>query len=165
MQEADFQSPATTPVVAAKKPNVKEAKQTEPKKDESPKPKYTKAELDGIFDQILFEGTYSEQMKLRGGKLVVTYRSRTAGEVEEISNLIDGTEANLIATLSDKRALANLKYALVSYQGKKLDAVPVEQRVEFISSLPGVVVALLVQGMNAFDEKVYEACKDAEVNF
>lgn len=126
--------------------------------------KYDKDELLRIFDEIIFAGEYQEECLVKG-RLRVTFRTRAAGEVEEISKFVDATQANLIATLSEKRSLLNLQYALTFYQGKDLRGLKTEDRAKFIRSLPGPIIGALLTALLKFDEKVYAACQEGEENF
>jgi hypothetical protein len=129
------------------------------------KPKYSKEELIQIFDEMIFQGSYSEKVELRGGKLKVVFRTRTAEESENISKVIDTTTANLVATIVEKRQLINLHYAIESYQGTDLSGLKVEEKAKFINKLPGPVVGALMIALGKFDEKVFEATKEGEENF
>lgn len=128
------------------------------------KPKYDAEELISIFDEILFNNTYSEKVTIRN-KLHVAFRTRTAEEVEAITRALDATSANLIATIEEKRSIMNLYYALTSYQGKDLGLLKQEDRERFVNKLPAPVVGALVIALSKFDEKVYLACKEGELNF
>jgi hypothetical protein len=126
--------------------------------------KYDPEELARIFDEIIFAGEYSEEVSIRG-RLRVVFRTRTSEEIDQISRVIDGTQANLIATLSEKRAILNLQYALAWYQSENLSAAKVEDRAAFLGKLPGPVVGALLNALGEFDAKVFEACREAEANF
>jgi hypothetical protein len=125
---------------------------------------YDQAELLRIFDEIIFNGEYIEEVTIRG-KLKVQFRTRTAEEIGEISRLLDTTTYNLVATLNESRMILNLQYALVSYQGRPLSTLKIEDRSKFVKKLPGPVIAVLLDALYAFDEKVLAACKELEENF
>jgi len=127
-------------------------------------PKYSDAELAALFDEIIFNGEYSEDVVIRD-RLRVRFRTRSAGEVDEIERVIDSTQATLIATLQQKRQILNLQYSLISYQGKDLRTLSAEDRAKFLARVPGPVVGTLMHALAKFDEKVFLACKDAEENF
>lgn len=128
------------------------------------KPKYDPKELLAIFDTILFEGKYSEEVSIRG-KLKVQFKSRSVGEVSEISGQLDTKSYNLISTLQEQRAILNLAYSLEAYNNKPLSALSKEEKVKFINSLPASVVATLSEKLLDFDQKVDAACKEGEGNF
>lgn len=132
--------------------------------DVDSKPKYDPDELAAIFDEILFEGEYSEEIYIRG-KLSVTFRTRTADELREINRVVDGTQAVFANTLDGVRSLLQLQYALTFYNGKDLRSVKSEDKAKFIGRLPGPVVAALLSALAKFDDKVFVACQEAEANF
>ena len=134
------------------------------KEDKPVKPKYNKDELLAIFDEVIFQGEYVEDVTIRG-KLKVQFRTRTAEEIEQISKVIDSTSFNLISTMNESRMVLNLQYALTFYQGRDLSALKVEDRAKFIKKLPGPVIAVLIDALFRFDDKVAEACKEVEGNF
>jgi hypothetical protein len=128
------------------------------------KPQWSPTELASIFDEIIFSGTYSETMDIRG-KLKLRFRTRTAEEISTITDTLDSTSANLISTVNEKRSLMNLYYSLVTYQGKDLSSIRQEDREAFINRLPAPIVGVLVVSLAKFDSKVYAACAEGEENF
>jgi hypothetical protein len=128
-------------------------------------PKFKKEELLAIFDEMIFEGQYVEDVALRGGKLKVRFKSRSVDDTTAISRDIDGKNFSLITTLQEHRAVLNLAYSLVSYAGQDLAARSAEDRIKFIGKLPGVIVGALSEALNRFDEKINAACVEGEANF
>jgi hypothetical protein len=128
------------------------------------KPKYDEAELAKIFDEIIFSGVYTEDVVIKG-RLRITLKSRTAQESEEISSKLDTSPANLISTLNERRALLNVYYALVRYQGKDLSMMKMEEKEKFVNQIPAAIVNVIVKAIASFDTKVYAACEDGETNF
>jgi hypothetical protein len=129
-----------------------------------PKSKYSPEELLQIFDEMIFAGGYSEQVTIRG-KLNVGFRTRNAEEVESISMKLDSSGVNLINTANEKRSLLNLHYALISYQGKDLSSMKIEEKISYINKLPAPIIGSLIAEMIRFDTKVYAACEEGETNF
>jgi hypothetical protein len=150
--------------LSSKKDSTPEATEVDKDAEEKVKLKWTPEELLAIFDDIIFSGEYSEVMDIRG-KLKVRFRTRSAEEVEKISQIIDGTTATLVATLNEKRSLLNLHYALTMYAGTDLSTVKHEEKVKFINKLPAPVVGALINCLFKFDDKIYAACKEGEENF
>lgn len=138
--------------------------QAEVEQEIKDRPQYDPDELLKIFDDIIFQGEYSETVIIRN-KLRVKFKTRSVEELETISRIIDGTTANLITTLNEKSSILNLQYALLQYQGTSLATESVEKRAKFIGSLPGPVVGALLKALNEFDSKVFAACRDSEENF
>lgn len=165
MAASPRQSPSSMPQARLpqeilQEPEADPAKKAEP--DE--KPKYDADELARIFDEVMFSGEYSEEVTIKG-KLKIRLRTRTAEEIEQISLLIDGTTAQLVATLAEKRSILNLQYALETYGGKDLRLLSTEERAKAVKRLPGPMVGALLKALNDFDAKVYAACQDGEENF
>jgi hypothetical protein len=129
-----------------------------------PAKQYSEEELSAIFDEIIFSGEYSEEVNIRG-KLRVSFRTRTAEEIRQITQAVDGTQAVYANTIESIRSLLQLQYALTAYQGKDLAGLRLEDKAKFIGQIPGPVVALLLQALSKFDQKVYEACQEGEANF
>jgi hypothetical protein len=128
------------------------------------KPQYNPEELARIFDEVVFSGEYSEDITIKG-KLKIRLRTRNAEEIEQISLMIDGTTAQLVATLAEKRSILSLQYALETYAGKDLRVLSLADRAKFIKNLAGPIIGALLTALNKFDEKVYAACQDGEENF
>lgn len=141
-----------------------EKDESEPKQDPTPEPKYSEAELLQIFDTMLFEGSYSESITIRG-RLKVSFRTRTAEEMQKVTHEIDGTSAVLMATVVEHRNLLNLYYALTTYQGKDISRLSYDDRVSYINKLPAPVVGMMMVALFNFDSKVAEATKEGEENF
>lgn len=136
----------------------------ETKKVEEKKPEFSAEELAALFDEIMFQGEYSEEMKIKG-KLSITFRTRTAEETLSISKSIDGIQANLITTINEHRAILNLGYSITNYQGKDLSKTSIDDRLTFIKKLPIPIIASLSDALIKFDRKVELACREAEENF
>src|ERR1700739_1058907 len=140
-----------------------EVKAQEPEA-EKPASKYNQTELLAIFDEIIFSGEYKENVLVKG-KLHVTFRTRTAQETQEITNILDAMGANLFSTLEQKRATLSLQYSLMRYGPKDLSTLKKSEKEEFLGRLPSAVSFALINALSRFDEKVFEACKEAEENF
>lgn len=135
--------------------------QAEVKKEE---PKYKKEDLLAIFDTILFEGEYTEEVSIKG-RLKVTFKTRTAEETSSITKEIDNKSFNLIASVNELRAFLNLASSLVAYNGKDLSKLSSDDRRAFVGKLPTVVVAALSTAMVDFDLKTEAALQEGEANF
>lgn len=147
--------------VDVKEEDLQEGKPVEETKEA---PKYTPEELLQIFDTILFEGEYTEDILIKG-KLKVTFRSRSAAETSEITKDIDAKQFNLISALQEYRAFLNLVYSLTHYNGKNFGSAPLEERKGLVGKLPAVVVAALSTALYEFDVKTDAACREGDANF
>jgi hypothetical protein len=128
------------------------------------KPKYDPNQLAMIFDELLFQGEYSETVKIKN-KLLVEFRTRTSEESEEIAMILDTLGANLFTTLDQKRSILNLQYSLTRYHNKDLSGLSQEDRSKFISKIASPVIVAMVNELAKFDEKVFAALKEGEATF
>ena len=128
------------------------------------KPEFPPEELLRIFDEIIFSGEYRESFTIKD-KLPVTFRTRTAEEISEIQQYIDGSRSNLISTVDNIRSLMNLQYALVNYRGYDLSMKKMDEKSAYIKALPGPIVGMLLTLLSKFDYKIAVACKEGEENF
>jgi len=133
-------------------------------KSEEEKPKYDPEQLAMIFDELLFQGEYSENVKIKD-KLLVTFRTRTSEESEEIALTLDTLGANLFTTLDQKRSLLNLQYSLTRYHSRDLSGLSKEDRAKFVGKLASPIIVALVNELAQFDEKVFAALKEGETSF
>lgn len=139
--------------------------QTEDKTEvKQQKPKYDEMELATIFDDILFQGSYQEDLKIKG-KLQVTLTTRSAEDTGFVSRKLDAQQFNLSSTFVEQRALWNLASSLISYNGKDLSSMKIEDRFVFVSKLPAHLVSALSNALVEFDLKIEQACKEGEENF
>lgn len=127
-------------------------------------PKYSKEELLRVFDEIIFSGEYVETYLIRG-RLPVSFRTRTAEDINYIQKTIDSAGLNLISSVETMRSILNLQFSLASYDKKDLTGLKPEDRMKMIERLPGPIVGVLIDFMAKFDEKVAMACKEGEENF
>lgn len=123
-----------------------------------------KAELLAIVDTIMFEGSYSEVVPF-GRKYKATFRSRTAGEDNEISQRLDGRTFNTMISYQNQSALLTLAYALVDLNGTNLREMSVKDRYEHVSKLPSQLVIILTDLMSKFDQTVMQAMEYGKGNF
>ena len=131
----------------------------------APVSKYSEDELVAIFDDIVFQGEYSEKIVKNKGRLTFTFRTRTSGEVADITTRTDRCDHKLAATLNQTWQLLNMAYALKDYNGYSLEGQDVDQRMKYIQGIPSPVLERLFMALNEFDEKVSEACRLGEENF
>ena len=140
----------------------------EPKKETNallpPKKEFPKEELLKVFDELIFNGEYREDVTIKG-KLKVTFRTRTTEETMEVSKLLDGTDHKLLVTVQEQRAFHNLCKSLVTYQGRDVSNLKVEDKEKFIKKLPTSIASALADALSEFDLKVDYACREGEENF
>lgn len=133
-------------------------------KPEVKAPEFSEGELMAVFDQILFEGEFKEEITIRG-KLKVTFKSMSAKDISEISKELDNKSYNLVSTFQEQRSLLTLSKGLVGYQNRDLGAMTDEAKAAFIDKLPASVIASISDAQFKFNRKVDAACKEGETNF
>lgn len=138
--------------------------ETQERSAEPSKPEYSEEELLSIFDTIMFEGVYQEDVMIRG-KLKVTFRSLSVKDSKEITNTLDSKQFNLASTFQEQRAIMNLARSLVFYNSKDLSSMTIIQRTEFVESLPSAIVAAISNALVVFSKKVFRACEAGQENF
>jgi hypothetical protein len=127
---------------------------------------YDETELMAIFDAIIFEGEYSEQVTIRG-KFPVVFRSRTSEEIRAISAALDleSQKTILMSTIQERRSMLNLESALVQYGSTQIAGMNAEGRSKFMGKIPAPMIGVLLMELSRFDAKVFAACKEGEANF
>jgi len=137
--------------------NLTEQTQNEPSK-------YSKEELLTVFDEIIFSGEYREDALIKG-KLKVTFRSRSADDVNSITREMDNQIHNLVSAYNERVAFLNVVYSVISYAGKDLSGMGIDDKKAYLGKLPAVIIAALSEALVKFDSKVAEACIEGEENF
>lgn len=123
-----------------------------------------KAHLLSIVDTIMFEGSYSEVVPF-GRKYKATFRSRTAGEDNEITQRLDGRTFNTMISYQNQSSLLSLAYALVDLNGVNLREMSVKDRYAHVAALPSQLVVVLTDLMSKFDQTVMQAMEFGKENF
>lgn len=125
------------------------------------KPKYSKEDLLIIFDEIMFEGSYTEEVLIKN-KLKVAFTTRSAANVADITRELDSKKFNLMSSMVEQKALLNICYSLVAYNGKGLKDAPIDIKKAFIEKLPAVVIMALSNALVEFDLKTEAALGESE---
>lgn len=140
---------------------------------EAPAPKettakeYTQEEKDNmlaIVDAVMFEGEYSETFPV-GKRYKATFKSRTAGEDNEISQKLDGRVFNTMISYQNQSSLLTMAYSLMDLNGNDYRNMTVQDRYQVIANLPSTLVIILSELMSKFDQKVLEAMEFGKENF
>jgi hypothetical protein len=111
------------------KPEVKKEEVTAAPEQE--KSKYDQNELLAIFDAIMFEGEYREDVTIKG-KLKVTFKTRSGADTSAITRELDGKKFNLMSTMQEYRALLSICYSITRYNDRDLSILSLENRISFI---------------------------------
>jgi hypothetical protein len=153
--------------MATKEPKQVETKSETPEANAIPQlrlKQYTKEELNPVFDTLIFEGEYQEEVTIRG-KLKVAFKTRNAEETMAITRMLDSQDFKLLSTVQEQRAYQNILRSLIMYQGKDLSQVKLEDKANYIRKLPTSIMSALADALAEFDRKVDLACRDAEQGF
>lgn len=163
--ETDF---VETPVPDLFQEPVEEKPEPVEEKPKAPEKKVLtqeqKDEFLAIVDAIMFEGEYSEVFQF-GGKYKATFRSRTAGEDNEISQKLDGRVFNTIISYQNQSSLLTMAYSLIDLNGTDYRDMKISERYKLVASLPSPLVIVLSELMSKFDQKVLEAMEYGKENF
>jgi len=163
MATPDEMFPETAePTPAEPKPETPADPSEEPAKPELTEER--KAHLLSIVDTIMFEGSYSEVVPF-GRKYKATFRSRTAGEDNEISQRLDGRTFNTMISYQNQSSLLTLAYALVDLNGVNLREMSTKDRYAHVAGLPSQLVVILTDLMSKFDQTVMQAMEFGKENF
>lgn len=155
-------SPAATNTA----PSIKPVDSTEDTAT-TPARKFDQEKLLRIFDEILFNGEYAEEHVIKG-RLKITLRSRSTGDMGAITNKMDDhiKNAGTVISVAQKNSLLNMCYSLVKYNGKDLSTLdPLTTRLAFIEKIPAPIMDAMISCLSKFDEEITEACKEGEENF
>lgn len=126
---------------------------------------YDDAELEAIFDQMMFEGCYTEDITLGKGRFKFTLRTRTGKEAKEVMTLLDGLSLKMGITVEGLRSIYNLAQSVVILNGKDLSGETLDRRVDVLDSLPTPVISALMTHLIKFDLKTEAAVRHGEENF
>ena len=135
-----------------------------PSVTEEKKPEFSEEDLLAVFDTLMFEGVYTEDIMIKG-KLKVTFKSMSAKDISEISGILDAKNYVLYETMQQQRALLNLSRCLTFYNQKDLSSMTVENKLTFMGTLPAAIVSALSDSLGTFSVKVQKACEVGEKNF
>lgn len=161
MSSHDFEFETPEP---EKLPVEKEVEtETETKIDDG-MPTYSDEELEAVFDSILFEGSYSEEISV-GGKVKALIRTRTGEDARAIMMILDSSRVTMGLTMESLRSLYNLGYSLMAFNGQDLSGMKIEDRIKRIEKLPSAVLGALIRKLVMFDLKVEAAVSHGEANF
>lgn len=127
-------------------------------------PDFDPLELDRVFDEMMFEGSYQEEVKI-GKRMSITFKTRTGKEAREVMNILDKAGYSLGLTVESVRSLYNLAQSTVIVNGKDLSGEKFEKKVELIEEMPTPVISAMIVALMNFDRKVEAAVKHGEENF
>lgn len=121
----------------------------------------TKAQAVAIMDSVIRGNVYTETIKVCN-RIDVVLGTRSYRDLQRASQLIDNADVNLPMHINDLIARYNLAASLRSYGSRVFNFPPNAEeaaeafqiRLDFIYTLPEVVVNQLIQHLHTFDFKV-----------
>ena len=165
--DTDFTAAPVAEMFEEKAPEAPVEETPAPKAEEPKTKEYTQEQKDemlAIVDAIMFEGEYSEVIPF-GKRYKVTFKSRTAGEDNEISQKLDGRVFNTILSYQNQSALLTMAYSLIDLNGVNYRDMSIKERYQKVAELPSPLVIVLSELMGKFDQKVLEAMEYGKANF
>ena len=147
---------------AAAKVEIATDEKVEEKKEELSEE--TKEKFLRIFDQIMFEGQYTEVFHL-SKRYKVRFRSRSSGEEMTISQRLDTMTFNTLAAYSNQASLLTLAYATLQFGNDDLEKMTVKERYEYITKLPAPIIPALSKKLIEFDDMITKALEYGQENF
>lgn len=171
----DFDFPAEAPKLDGRKtPKTKEPKavmseaapQSEPAVNilDGGSPEFDDFELEQIFDELMFDGSYSEEVKI-GKRFAVTLKTRSGKDAREVMNILDKAGYSLGLTVESIRSLYNLAQSAVVVNSKDISGESFDKKVELIEQMPTPVISAMIVALMKFDRKVEAAVRHGEENF
>jgi len=169
----EFEFPDEGPKLAGKKPTkAREPKATMAEEKPEPTvnildggtPEFDELELEQLFDELMFDGSYSEEVKI-GKRFTVTLKTRSGKEAREIMNILDKAGYSLGLTVESIRSLYNLAQSAVIVNSRDISGESFEKKVELIEQMPTPVISAMIVALMKFDRKVEAAVRHGEENF
>lgn len=127
-------------------------------------PKWTDEQLEEVFDALMFEGSYNEEIQVNR-KLKVIFRTRSGEQARDVMMRLDTSKVNMGLTVEGLRSLFNLAHSLVVFNGNDLSKMKIDARLKRIEELPSAVIGTLIAKLVEFDIKVEQAVRHGEENF
>lgn len=163
----DFPEQEAKPVQKkAKSPKAEKEIASEPEVNllEGGSPEFDEADLEQIFDALMFDGSYTEEVKI-GKRFTVTLKTRTGKEAREVMTILDKAGYSLGLTVESIRGLYNLAQSAVIVNGRDISGEAFLKKVEMIEEMPTPVISAMMISLVKFDRKVEAAVRHGEENF
>lgn len=127
-------------------------------------PAYDEAELDAIFDALMFDNSYTEEVKI-GGRLSITLKTRSGKDARDVVERLDKSRYQMGLTMESMRALCNLVQSTVVVNGKDISGETFDKKLDLIEEMPSAVIGAMIKALISFDMKVEAAVAHGEENF
>lgn len=139
-----------------------EKKADQPQKD--PKDEFPMDEMLYIYDSLLTQGGHKETRHI-GKRVAVTWRTRTTGESNTITRMIDNAGFSTLMAAQNHTNVLNMAYSLVNFCGKDFENAKLTDRKKFLEDLPEPIIIMLSKSLADFDYKVAKATEVGQTNF
>lgn len=137
---------------------------SEEKPKEEKKSEFEERELLAIFDALITQGSYIETISV-GKRMRVAWRSRTVGEANAITRLVDTAGFNTVVAVQNHTNVLNMAYSLVGFNGTDFSKTPLTERKAFIENMPEALIIQLSRSLARFDYKISKATEVGQENF
>lgn len=125
---------------------------------------FDERELLAIFDHMITQGAYIETASV-GPRIRVAWKSRTVGEANAITRMIDTAGFNTVMAVQNHTNVLNMAYSLVGFNGKDFSAAKLSEKKAFLENMPEAVIVQLSRSLSKFDYKVSKATEVGQENF
>lgn len=143
---------------------IKEAQEAAAEAPASKEPEFREEELLYIFDSLMTQGRYVEQVAVNK-RMKVVWRSRTVGEANSITRLVDTAGFNTMLAIQNHTTLMQMAHSLVAFNGRDFSEASLSEKKDFLEKLPEVLVIQLSRTLNKFDYKITKATEVGQENF
>lgn len=126
--------------------------------------KYSDSELEAVYDALMFEGNYTEEVSV-GKRIKAVFRTRNGKDARESMLFIDKMGLNMGITVESLRGLYNLAQSTISINGSDISGETLDKKIERIEVLPTAIISRLMYELSKFDIKVQQAVSHGEENF
>ena len=147
----DFSIPAGTakPVIA----DLEKALAVSPEPLEDDRIKYKdQDQLNEFWNCVVKKQAYKKELNIRGLRIIL--RTKSSKEVAELMQYMDDMATNLITTYDYLYSKALLAVSLVQYDQDFLDSGEFKQKLEYIDTLPDVIIRTLIKAAVVFEKEI-----------
>lgn len=139
----------------------KSSPQTEGEKSEYDP--YTLSELLAIYDDILFENSYSKEYRLRSVRF--TFKTRSSATVIKVNQALDNLKAQSVNTYQTYNNYLMLAASLQSYNNQNFEEDDLKNTYDYLLTLNTAAIDLMLDKLNEFDTMIGLALKAGKENF
>lgn len=119
-------------------------------------------EAAAIVDSIIEKGFYEKTYPITK-KYSVTFRSRTADDLEKLWFNVEDANPRLPATISSTIARVNLSLSMVEFRGKSLREKTPAERMDIIRRMPEALFRIITMKLGRFDRMVEDVVDEGAI--